>query len=430
MTQTLNIGVAGLGTVGAGTVKLLQENALMIANRCGANIQVVAVSARDKTKDRGIDTSEMIWCDHPVEIASLDHVQVVVELMGGSEGAARELVELALKNGKHVVTANKALIAHHGVALAAMAEKNNVALMFEAAVAGGIPIIDALRNGLSANRFSCVAGILNGTGNYILTTMSAQGRDFDDVLLEAQKLGYAEADPSFDVDGIDTAHKLCILTTLAYGTALDMGGVSTEGIRSITRQDMVNAKELGYAIKLLGITEQTDSGIRQRVHPCMVPDDAPIGMIDGAFNAVHLEGNAVGCILLQGAGAGAGPTASSVVADLLQIARGSYGAPLMVKSDALSKAASAKMDDLISSYYLRLMVRDEKGVLSAITSLLNQADISVQSLIQHDHTPDVPAQIVLTTYDTTEANMRKALQAIASLDSVIEQPQMIRIESL
>lgn len=430
MSDIFNIGIAGLGTVGVGTIELLRDNADVIAKRCGKSVRVVAVSARDKSKDRGIDTSGITWYDNAVDMADDDSVDIVVELIGGSEGAAKELVEKSLANGKHVVTANKALIAHHGVALAKLAEEKQVNLAFEAAVAGGIPIIDALRNGLSANQFSIIAGIMNGTGNYILTTMHKEGREFDDVLKEAQDLGYAEADPSFDVDGIDTAHKLAIITSLAYGTKLDLDSITCEGIRSISKQDMLNASELGYTIKLLGITEQTDAGIRQRVHPCMVPADAPIGVIDGAFNAIHLQGNAVGRVLLEGAGAGAGPTASSVVADIVQIARGMSGYALMVKADELEDKPAASLDDLLCSYYLRLTVKDEAGVLSDITALLNKANISVQSLIQHDHTPDSPAQIVITTHDVREATMRQVLQQIASLDSVIEQPQRLRIESL
>ncbi len=429
MSTPLKIAVAGLGTVGAGTLKLLAENADILRMRCGRAIDVVAVSARERGKDRGVDLSGVKWVDDPLALLDCG-ADVIVELMGGSEGAARALVEGALAKGTHVVSANKALIAHHGLALAKLAEDNHAVLAFEAAVAGGIPIIQSLRDGLGANRFSRIAGILNGTGNYILTTMQKQGRDFDDVLAEAQALGYAEADPSFDVDGIDAAHKLAILTSLAYGVPVDIASVHIEGIRSISAADITHARELGYRIKLLGITEMTSAGVLQRVHPCLVREAAPIAAIDGAFNAIHLEGNAVGRVLLEGAGAGAGPTASSVVADILQIARGAHYYPFTVKSSDMKAVKHAAIADMTSRYYLRLSVKDEPGVLAQITAIFAKAGISVQSLIQHDHTPDTPARIVMTTHDTKESAMQQALQQIASLATVLEAPQMIRMESL
>lgn len=429
MSAPLRIAVAGLGTVGAGALKLLEDNAELLQSRCGRSIEVVAVSARDASKDRGVDLSGVRWEQDPLALLESD-AEVIVELMGGSEGAARGLVEGALARGKHVVTANKALVAHHGIALAQLAEKHHAVLAFEAAVAGGIPIIQTLRDGLGANRFTCIAGILNGTCNYILTTMQKQGRDFDDVLQEAQALGYAEADPSFDVDGIDAAHKLSILTSLAYGVPVDIHAIHIEGIRSISAADIAHARELGYRIKLLGIAQMTAGGVLQRVHPCLVRESAPIAAIDGAFNAIHLEGNAVGRVLLEGAGAGAGPTASSVVADIVQIARGAHYYPFTVKSDALVQASPAAIADMTSRYYLRLSVKDEPGVLADITAIFGKAGISVQSLIQHDHTPDTPARIVITTHDTKESAMQQALQQIAALATVLESPQMIRMESL
>lgn len=429
MSAPLRIAVAGLGTVGAGALKLLEDNAELLQSRCGRSIEVVAVSARDASRDRGVDLSGVRWEQDPLALLESD-AEVIVELMGGSEGAARALVEGALARGKHVVTANKALVAHHGIALAQLAEKHHAVLAFEAAVAGGIPIIQTLRDGLGANRFTCIAGILNGTCNYILTTMQKQGRDFDDVLQEAQALGYAEADPSFDVDGIDAAHKLSILTSLAYGVPVDIHAIHIEGIRNISAADIAHARELGYRIKLLGIAQMTDGGVLQRVHPCLVRESAPIAAIDGAFNAIHLEGNAVGRVLLEGAGAGAGPTASSVVADIVQIARGAHYYPFTVKSDALVQASPAAIADMTSRYYLRLSVKDEPGVLADITAIFGKAGISVQSLIQHDHTPDTPARIVITTHDTKESAMQQALQQIAALATVLESPQMIRMESL
>ncbi|MCI5049887.1 MAG: homoserine dehydrogenase [Rickettsiales bacterium] len=430
MSETLRIGIAGLGTVGVGTVRLIQDNAALLAERAGRTIEVVAVSSRDKSKDRGVDLSGMAWYDDARDLAKDENVDVVVELIGGSEGIAKELVEAALSAGKDVVTANKALIAHHGLALAQLADESHAALCFEAAVAGGIPIINALTHGLSANRFSLIAGILNGTGNYILTTMQKDGREFGDVLKEAQDLGYAEADPSFDIDGIDTAHKLAIITSLAYGVPIDFDSIFLEGIRNITASDIEQASALGYTIKLLGITQQTDQGIVQRVHPCLVPANAPIGVIDGAFNAIHIEGNAIGRTLLEGPGAGAGPTASSVVSDLVQVARGVTSQPFNIAIDAMAEASFVSMEHVSTRYYLRFSVKDETGVLSDITSIFAQHDISVQSLIQQDSKEDGAASIVMTTHKTVESAMTKALQAIDALDSILQPTHKIRIEDL
>jgi len=425
----LKIAIAGLGTVGTGTIKILQQDAKLLEQRCGRQIELVAVSARSKAKDRGIDLSKAQWFDDAALMADLD-VDVIIELIGGSEGVAKTLVEKALARGISVVTANKALIAHHGQNLAKLAEDNNADLRFDAAVAGGIPIIDVMQHGVAANRFERIAGILNGTGNYILTTMQKQGRDFDDVLKEAQKLGYAEADPSFDVDGIDTAHKLAILTSLAFGTQPNLKAVSIEGIRSVTAQDMVYAHELGFTIKLLGIAENTEDGVLQRVHPCMVPNNAPIARVDGAFNAVQIEGHAVGRVLLEGQGAGEGPTASSVVSDLLQVARGSQTEAFTLPCSALIPLQVAQLSKLRSRYYLRLSVLDETGVLADIASICAREDISVESLIQREHSSGEPADIVMTTHETSEAAMQKALASIATLDTVIKTPQMIRIQEI
>lgn len=428
MNKPLRIAIAGLGTVGAATVELLQRNKDMLHSRSGRDIHIVAVSARSR-KDRGLDLSGIDWVDDPLQLCAREDVDMIIELIGGSEGIARELVEAALASGRHVVTANKALLAHHGIALARLAEANEAVLAYEAAVAGGIPVVDVLRHGLAANRFTRVAGILNGTGNYILTTMQRTGRAFDDVLAEAQALGYAEADPSFDVDGMDTAHKLAIITSLAYGTPVDLESVYIEGIRRITDDDMRYVDELGYTIKLLGIAQHTDDGILQRVHPCLVPKDAPIGVIDGAFNAVQLEGDAVGRVLLEGQGAGGGPTASSVVSDIVQLARGVRYPVFTVPAFALQPLAKANMANLTSRYYLRLTVRDEPGVLSEITAIFADEAISVQSIIQHGHAADAPAQVVITTHEAKESAMRNGLQRIASLASVVHAPQMVRIET-
>ncbi len=430
MEKSLKIGIAGLGTVGGGTLSILQNQSEMLESRCGRKLQVVAVSARDANKKRGFDMGDLRFVANPVDLANDGDIDVVVELMGGADGAAKQLVETALTNGKSVVTANKALIAHHGIALAKLAEKSGAVLAFEAAVAGGIPIIKTLRDGLAANKFSRVIGILNGTRNYILTSMWETGRSFAEVLKEAQDLGYAEAEPSFDVDGIDTAHKLAILTSLAYGCAPSIGDVYAEGIRRVSLRDMQFADELGYAIKLLGVAQQTEAGIMQRVHPAMVAKNSMLGTVQGVYNACLVEGDAVGRIFLEGRGAGAGPTASSVVADIMDIARGVNYKPFSLPVAALSGARFVGMNDLRCSYYLRLSVVDKSGVLAAVTNIFKDFGISLRSFIQHSYAPNETVQIVLTTHETSEAAMTAAIAAIAKLDTMRDAPYMIRIEGV
>ena len=429
MTDTpLRVGIAGLGTVGMGTMRLLTDNADMIRMRCGRMMRVTAVSSRDKTRDRGMDLSSCIWHEDAIALAHDNNVDVVVELIGGSDGAAKTLCETALRNGKPVVTANKALIAHHGLQLAQLAEEQGVGLGFEAAVAGGIPVIHALRTGLAANRFERITGILNGTSNYILTTMREEGRDFRDVLKEAQALGYAEADPTFDIDGIDAAHKLAIITSLAYGCPVNFDAVHVEGIRSITARDMQHAEELGYVIKLLGIAAHTEKGIEQRVHPCFVPKSAPIAKVDGVYNAVVAQGNAVGTVMFEGRGAGAGPTASSVVSDLIDIARGSGNMPFNLSTHLLAVQSFASMESLVSSYYIRLDVVDKPGVLADVTGIFRDYGISMRSFVQHSCQPGEIVEIALTTHASKESSMQAALEKIAGLESVVCAPQRIRIE--
>jgi len=428
MTRPLSIGLAGLGTVGAGVVTLLRENADIVAARAGRPIAVTAVSARDRGRDRGISLAGLRWYDDPVALAADAGVDVVVEVMGGSEGPAKALVEAALAGGKPVVTANKALLAVHGAALAAQAEKANLPLAFEAAVAGGIPAIKALREGLAANRISRVAGILNGTCNYILTVMRERGREFADVLADAQKLGYAEADPSFDVDGIDAAHKLSILAALAFGRPVAFADVHVEGIRNVSALDIAFATELGYRIKLLGIAARSEAGIEARVHPCMVPQSAPIARVDGVFNAVVAEGDFVGRVMLEGRGAGAGPTASAVVADLIDIARGRHTPVWGVGSADLSAAPSVPMSAHTGAYYLRLMVVDRPGVIADVTAVLRDEGVSLESMLQRGRAPGEAVPVVLVTHETREAAMRKALARIAALNAVLEEPALIRIE--
>ncbi len=429
MTRPLSIGIAGLGTVGGGVVAMLRQNADLIAARAGRPIAVTAVSARDRNRDRGVPLTGLRWYEDPVALASDPGVDVVVEVIGGSEGPARALVEAAIANGKPVVTANKALLAVHGAAIAAAAEKANVALGFESAVAGGIPVIKALREGLAGNRITRVAGILNGTCNYILTVMRERGREFAEVLADAQKLGYAEADPAFDVDGIDAAHKLAILAALAFGRPVDFGAVYVEGIRRISALDIAFAGELGYRIKLLGLARQTEAGIETRAHPCMVPHTAPIARVDGVFNAVVAEGDFVGRVMLEGRGAGAGPTASAVVADLIDIARGRATPVWGAASGALTAAPSVPMEAHVGAYYLRLMVVDRPGVIADVSAVLRDAGISLESMLQRGRSPGEAVPVVLTTHETNEAAMRSAIARIAALGAVLEPPALIRIEN-
>jgi homoserine dehydrogenase len=424
----LKIAVAGLGTVGAGTLQLLERQAERLALRADRRIVVTAVSARDRRRDRGADLSAVRWYEDAAAMAADPEIDVVVELIGGAEGIARQVVETALAQKKHVVTANKALMAEHGTALAVRAEAQGVALAFEAAVAGGIPIIKTLREGLAANRVSRVYGILNGTCNYILTTMREGGRDFAEVLAEAQKLGYAEADPSFDIDGIDAAHKLAILASVAFGRPVDHAGVYTEGIRHVSRLDIDFAEELGYRIKLLGIARLTENGLEQRVHPCMVPRATPIAAVEGVFNGVVAEGDFVGRVVLEGRGAGAFPTASAVVADLVDIAAGRHVAPFGVPAAALENLPGAPMERHQGAYYIRLMVLDQPGVIADVAAALRDQAVSMESMIQRGRAPGEAVPIVLTTHVTVEAAMRKALAAIGELATVLEPPRMIRIE--
>lgn len=428
MTRPLAIAVAGLGTVGGGVLNLLRANADLIAARAGRRIAVTAVSARERARDRGIPLGGLRWYDDPVALAADPDVDVVVECIGGSDGPARALVEAAIAAGKPVVTANKALLALHGGALARAAEAKGVPLCFEAAVAGGIPIIKALREGLAGNRIRRVAGILNGTCNYILTTMREQKRQFAEVLAEAQKLGYAEADPSFDIDGVDAAHKLAILAALAFGRPVDFSSVHVEGIRQVSALDIELAEQLGYRIKLLGIAVREEAGISTRVHPCMVPLSAPIARVEGVFNAVVAEGDFVGRIVMEGRGAGAGPTASAVVSDLIDIARGRHVPVWGVAADALDTTPAIPMESHHGAYYLRLMVVDRPGVIADVTGVLRDHAISLESMLQRGRAPGEAVPVVLVTHEVGEAAVRAALARIEALDAVLEKPALIRIE--
>lgn len=430
MTAPLRIALAGIGTVGAGTLQLLRQNADLLEGRGGCRLVVTAVSARDRRKDRGVDLSAARWFDDAVAMAADPEVDAVVELIGGGDGVARDVVATALDRGKHVVTANKALMAHHGTELARHAEAKGVALAFEAAVAGGIPILKTLREGLAANHIARVYGILNGTSNFILTTMRESHREFVEVLAEAQKLGYAEADPSFDIDGIDAAHKLAILTSVAFGAAVNFAGVYIEGIRHISALDIEYATELGYRIKLLGLARRTKHGIEQRVHPCMVPRSTPIASVEGVFNGIVVEGDFSGRILLEGRGAGARPTASAVVADLLDIAAERWSPGFAVSAAALIAQPASPMERHRGAYYVRLMVVDRPGVIADVAAALRDELVSMEAMIQRARAPGEAVPVVLTTHETEEAAMRRALARIGGLSTVLEPPRMIRIENL
>lgn len=439
--KPLRLGVAGLGTVGAGLLTLLHENGPAIAAKSGRRIEVTAVSARSRGRDRGVDLANLEWFDNPSALAVSDGIDVFVELIGGEDGPALESVEAALAAGKHVATANKALLARHGVKLAALAEKNAVALYFEAAVAGGIPIVKALRESLLGNSISRVYGILNGTSNYILTRMQREGLSFGEVLAEAQALGYAEADPAFDVDGQDAGHKLSLLAALAFGARPDFDSVYLEGIRGITPADFEAADELGYRIKLLGVAVNTEGGIEARVSPTMIPKASALAGVDGALNCVAVEGDFAGLIILAGPGAGARPTASSVASDIIDIARGHISPSFILPASKLKAQPPVAMRTHEGGYYIRLSVYDRPGAIAAIATRMAEQRISLESVVQKRDAPDLPGfgrpgyvgeptPVVMITHRTREDALRRALEAIAKDGHVEGNPQMIRIESL
>jgi homoserine dehydrogenase len=432
----VKIGLLGLGTVGTGTVRVLTRNAQEIARRAGRGIVVVAAAVRDPSRQRGLDLPSLRIVADPLQIVEDPEIAIVVELMGGIE-PARTLVLRALELGKPVVTANKALIALHGNEIFARAQEHGVMVAFEAAVAGGIPIIKALREGLAGNRIDALAGIINGTGNFILSEMRDHGRDFADVLAEAQRLGYAEADPSFDVDGIDAAHKLCILAAIAFGIPLQFQRVYVEGIRDISREDVAYAAELGYRIKHLGIARRTPHGFELRVHPTLIPQRRLIANVDGVMNAVLVHGDAVGPTLYYGAGAGAEPTASAVVADLVDVVRAFTTDPgnrvphLAFHPDALSDHPILPMAEVQTAYYLRLRAKDRPGVMADITRVLGQHDISIEALLQRESDPGRgEATIILLTHRVREGDMNAAVAAMEALPHLCSAVTRIRMESL
>lgn len=425
----ITIALAGLGTVGSSVAKALLEDGEGISARVGTRLHLVAVSGRDKSKQRGCDLSRVQWHDDPVKMAALPDVDVVVELIGGAEGVAKEVAETALLNGKHLVTANKALLAKHGMRLAKFAQTKNKGLLFEAAVAGGIPIIKTLRESLVGNDISVVRGILNGTCNFILTKMRAEKWGFDQALAEAQRLGYAEADPTADVDGHDTANKLAILSALAFNTEPDLASVSVEGIRAITPLDIQFADELECRIKLLGVAiGQNGCANLQRVGAALVPLSSPLATVDGAMNAVMVRGNRVGDLALVGQGAGGEATSSAVLSDLIDLGRGAWQKGVLFEGLGSAATGSVSKFTTRSRYYLRLMAMDKPGVVADVAAILRDGNVSIQSLLQHGVGEGNAVPIVITTHAADDTAMRHTAQAIGRLPSMMAPPCLLPIE--
>ena len=429
MARTINIAIAGLGTVGAETYRLITEESDFLKARSSANFNVVAVSAKSKDKKRNVDLTGVEWIADCRDIADIDNIDVVIELVGGSEGVAKELVEKAITNGKSVITANKALVATHGNNIREIVAKHDVMFGYEAAVAGGIPIIKTIREGLASNRLGKIYGILNGTCNYILSVMRETGQEFEDILADAQRLGYAEADPSFDVDGIDAAHKLAILSAIAFQTPINFSGVYVEGIRLISPIDIDFATELGYRIKLLGIGELLGNGLQQRVRPCLVPVNIPIAQVEDVFNAVAAEAEGLGTSLSYGRGAGAGPTSSAVLSDLLDFANNRRTSFLGAADSELVARPVQELQKLSGSYYLRLQVYDRPGVLADLTAVFRDKGVSVEALLQRGRNPDGTVPVVLTTHETSEEAIQKSVAEFEKLENVVEKPCILPIEN-
>ncbi|MBS0125433.1 homoserine dehydrogenase [Thetidibacter halocola] len=426
MSDPLRLGIAGLGTVGAGVVKIVRQKAALLEARTGRRIEIVAVSARNRDKDRGVPLTQYAWEDDPVKLATRDDVDVFVELMGGSDGPAKAATEAALKAGKDVVTANKALLAHHGQALAELAETEGRVLRFEAAVAGGIPVIKALTEGLAGNEIVRVLGVMNGTCNYILTRMEDGGLTYEEAFAEADGLGYLEADPQLDVGGIDAGHKLSLLAAIAYGTQVDFASVELEGIGRVAIEDIRQAADMGYRIKLLGVSRMTGRGLEQSMAPCLVPATSPLGQLTGGTNMVVIEGDQVGQIVMRGAGAGEGPTASAVLGDVLDIARGTRLSTFGMPATLLKKAKAARATTP-APYYLRMALLDKPGALAKVATALGDAGVSINRMRQYDHTDDT-APVLIVTHKTTRAALDAALAAFPATGVVAGEPVVLRIE--
>jgi len=428
MSTPLRLGIAGLGTVGIGVVKIVQMQADMLSRRSGRAVAISAVCASSRSKNRGVDISCYDWEDDPVALAHRADVDVVVELIGGEDGVAKALVEAALRNGKDVVTANKALLAHHGNELAQLAEENGRMLRFEAAVAGGIPVIKTLTEGLAGNRITRVMGVMNGTCNYILTRMESAGLSYDVVFEEARQLGYLEADPNLDVGGIDAGHKLSLLSAIAFGTKVDFDAVVLQGIRAISIDDIKLARDMGYSIKLLGVAQMTGRGLEQRMSPCLVPETHPLGQLQGGTNMVVIEGDSVGQIVLRGAGAGEGPTASAVMGDVLDIARGlqlpTFGQPAHTLVAAPTAVVSTG-----APWYLRMVLLDKPGALAKIATILGDCGVSIDRLRQYQHA-DTHAPVLIVTHKASSDDITLALERFEDSGVVVGDPMALRIEEV
>lgn len=428
MSKPLRLGIAGLGTVGVGVVKIIRDKAALLEARTGRKIEITAVSARSRTKDRGVSLEGVAWETDPVALAKRDDVDVFVELVGGSEGAAKDAIEAAIATGKDVVTANKALLAEHGQALAVSAESAGNVLRFEAAVAGGIPVVKVLTEGLAGNTIKRVLGVMNGTCNYILTQMEETGQGYNALFEECGRLGYLEADPNLDVGGIDAGHKLALLSSIAFGTEVNFAGVELEGIGSITLEDIRQAADMGYKIKLLGVAKLTGRGLEQRMSPCLVSGSSPLGQLQGGTNMIVIEGDEVGQIVLRGAGAGEGPTASAVLSDIIDIARGTRISTFGQPATSLVPAQAAR-STTTAPYYLRLTLVDKPGALAKVTAALGDSGVSINRMRQYAHDSG-SAPVLIVTHKTMPDSLDAALSALEKSDVIDGQPVAIRIEEV
>ncbi|MCA0919586.1 homoserine dehydrogenase [Pseudooceanicola nanhaiensis] len=431
MSQTaapLRLGIAGLGTVGVGVVRIIRRQAAMLTARTGREIVITAVSARTRDKDRGVSLAGYAWEDDPVKLATRDDVDIFVELMGGADGPAKAATEAALKAGKDVVTANKAMLAVNGQALAELAEGAGRVIRYEAAVAGGIPVVKSLLEGLAGNEITRVMGVMNGTCNYILTRMESAGLPYEEVFEEARQLGYLEADPELDVGGIDAGHKLSILASVAFGTQVAFDDMELEGIGEITIDDIRQAADMGYRIKLLGVSRKTGRGLEQRMAPCLVPASSPLGQLEGGTNMVVLEGDAVGQIVLRGAGAGEGPTASAVLSDICDIARG-FRLPVFGQPAATLEAATPARSVSAAPYYLRMMLQDKPGALAKVATALGSEGISIHRLRQYDHDESC-APVLIVTHKCLRNDLDRAIEAMQATGVVVSGPVTLRIEQV
>ena len=428
MSEPLRLGIAGLGTVGIGTVKIVQTHADLLSRRTGRRIEISAVSARNRSKNRDADLSAYDWEEDPIALARREDVDVFIELMGGADGAALAATQAAIAAGKDVVTANKAMLARHGQALAEAAEARGRVIRFEAAVAGGIPVVKALTEGLAGNEIRRVMGVMNGTCNYILTRMESAGLPYEAVFEEARQLGYLEADPNLDVGGIDAGHKLSLLAAIAFGTKVSFDAVELEGIGHVSIDDIRRAADMGYRIKLLGVAQMTGRGLEQRMSPCLVPAESPLGQLQGGTNMVVIEGDSVGQIVLRGPGAGAGPTASAVLSDVIEIARGSrittFGQPARSLSEPVAAKANAP-----APHYLRMELADKPGALAKVATVLGDEGISIDRMRQYGHA-DASAPVLIVTHKTTREAVDHALARLPATGVVIGAPVAIRIETL